>query len=130
MRSSQLWHHEWHPIKLSLVVDNFGVKYVGREHAEHLQAAFREHYDITSDWDGKKYIGFDLDWYLTKRGVHVSIEGYVDQERKDLGHKMPPKRQDSPYPNTPPNYVAKVQYTEYPNKSPLLGEWGKGLSRG
>jgi hypothetical protein len=27
-----LWRHEWHPITFTLVVDNFGVKYVGKEH--------------------------------------------------------------------------------------------------
>jgi hypothetical protein len=31
-----LWKHEWCPITFSLVVDNFGVKYVGEEHAQHL----------------------------------------------------------------------------------------------
>jgi hypothetical protein len=27
--------HEWHPITFSHVVDNFGVKYIGEEHAQH-----------------------------------------------------------------------------------------------
>jgi hypothetical protein len=31
-----LWTHEWHPIAFTLVVNNFGVKYVGEEHAQHL----------------------------------------------------------------------------------------------
>ncbi len=31
-----LWTHEWQPITFSLVVDNFGVKYIGKEHAQHL----------------------------------------------------------------------------------------------
>jgi hypothetical protein len=31
-----LWTHEWRPITFSLVVDNFGVKYIGGEHAQHL----------------------------------------------------------------------------------------------
>jgi hypothetical protein len=31
-----LWTHEWHPITFSLFVDNFGVKYIGEEHAQHL----------------------------------------------------------------------------------------------
>jgi hypothetical protein len=30
------WKHEWHPITFTLVVDNFGIKYVGKEHAGHL----------------------------------------------------------------------------------------------
>jgi hypothetical protein len=31
-----LWKHEWQPISFTLVVDDFGVKYVGKEHVEHL----------------------------------------------------------------------------------------------
>ncbi len=30
-----LWTHEWCPITFSLVVDDFGVKYIGEEHAQH-----------------------------------------------------------------------------------------------
>jgi len=28
-----LWKHEWRLIQFTLVVDDFGVKYVGKEHA-------------------------------------------------------------------------------------------------
>jgi hypothetical protein len=31
-----LWKHKWQPIIFSLVVNNCGVKYVGKEHAQHL----------------------------------------------------------------------------------------------
>jgi hypothetical protein len=34
--------HDTRPISFSLVVDDFGVKYVGREHAEHLMACIRK----------------------------------------------------------------------------------------
>jgi hypothetical protein len=30
-----LWTHEWRPITFSLIVDNFGVKYIGEEHVQH-----------------------------------------------------------------------------------------------
>jgi hypothetical protein len=39
-----LWTHDTRPISFSLVVDDFGVKYVGREHAEHLMACIRKTY--------------------------------------------------------------------------------------
>jgi hypothetical protein len=31
-----LWTHEWCPITFSLIVNNFGVKYIREEHAQHL----------------------------------------------------------------------------------------------
>ena len=37
-----LWMHKWRPIQFSLVVDDFGVKYVEKEHARHLIAALRD----------------------------------------------------------------------------------------
>ena len=36
-----LWKHDWRPIQFTLVVDDFGVKYVGEEHAEHLVASIQ-----------------------------------------------------------------------------------------
>jgi hypothetical protein len=37
-----LWRHEWLPTTFTLVVDDFGVKYVGKEHADHLIACIKE----------------------------------------------------------------------------------------
>ena len=48
-----LWTHKWRPICFSLVVNDFGVKYVGQEHADHLVSVIKEHYDVTTDWEGK-----------------------------------------------------------------------------
>ena len=46
------WTHEWRPISFSLIVDDFGVKYVREEHAKHLIGVLKEHYDISTDWEG------------------------------------------------------------------------------
>ena len=42
-----LWKHDTRPIQFTLVVDDFGVKYVGKEHAIHLQQVLNEHYKLT-----------------------------------------------------------------------------------
>ena len=39
-----LWRHKWRPILFSLVVDDFGIKNVGKEHDDHLIAAIEEKY--------------------------------------------------------------------------------------
>ena len=31
-----LWKHTWRPIQFALIVDDFGVEYVGEQHANHL----------------------------------------------------------------------------------------------
>jgi hypothetical protein len=37
-----LWTHDTRPISFLLVVDDFRVRYVGREHAEHLMACIKK----------------------------------------------------------------------------------------
>ena len=45
----------------TLVVDDFGVKFVGDQHANHLKSTLEKYYDITVDWSGSKYIGIALE---------------------------------------------------------------------
>jgi len=106
-----LWTHKWRPICFSLIVDDFGVKYVGKEHAEHLINALGD-YEVEIDWEGKKYGGIDLDFDYEKRKVHLSMLGYVPKACKRFQHMLPKTKQDSPYPSVKPNYGAKVQYAK------------------
>ena len=43
-----LWKHQTRPITFTLVVDDFGVKYVGIEHAQHLESVLKQHYAVTT----------------------------------------------------------------------------------
>ena len=36
-----LWIHKWRPIQFCLVVDDFGVEYVGKQHADNLATIFK-----------------------------------------------------------------------------------------
>ena len=46
-----LWRHKQRPIPFSLIVDDFGTKYVGKEHVMHLYKCLKSHYDrVTTDW--------------------------------------------------------------------------------
>jgi hypothetical protein len=47
-----LWRHKTRPVWFSLVVDDFGIKYIGHDNAEHLMALIKKNYDISSDWTG------------------------------------------------------------------------------
>ena len=57
-----LWCHKWRPIQFVLLVDNFGIKYVGKEHALHLLKTLEVEYDITTDWEATKFARIDLAW--------------------------------------------------------------------
>ena len=47
-----LWKHATCDITFSLVVDDFGVKYVGKENADHLIQALKKQYTLSVDWTG------------------------------------------------------------------------------
>ena len=49
-----LWCHTWSPIQLILLVDDFSIEYVGKEHTLHLLKTLEVDYKTTTDWEGKK----------------------------------------------------------------------------
>ena len=57
-----LWKQKTQPISFTLCIDDFGVKYVGQEHTEHLLQELNANYKCAIDWEGKKYLGMDIDW--------------------------------------------------------------------
>ena len=126
-----LWKHDWRPVTFTLVVDDFGVKYVGKEHAEHLESAITQSgYRIKSDWSGTKYIGITLDWDYDRREVHLSMPGYNKKGLTRFQHKTPTKRQDSPYEHARPNYGAKEQYApEEDSTAPLNADDKKTIQQ-
>jgi len=91
-------------------VDDFGVKYVGDEHAKHLLKTLNKKYKTSSEWEGKRYIGLTLEWDYINRYVHVSMPGYCERAGKQFHHPIPKKPEDQPYPHAEPTYGAKQQY--------------------
>ena len=57
-----LWRHITRPIAFSLVVDDFGVKYVNKDDADHLANSLKNAYKIAEDWTGGLYYGITLKW--------------------------------------------------------------------
>jgi hypothetical protein len=124
-----LWQQDTRPISFSLVVDDFGVKYVGEENAQHLLDTVRKHYKCSCDWKGERYCGLSIKWDYAGRKVHLSMPGYVRKALTRFQHPHPAKRQDQPYPHVKPNYGAKMQYSQEDNDSPVLSKAGKNSSK-
>ena len=119
-----LWHYKWQPVQFTLVLDNFGTKYVGGKHPLHLKHTLEEKYTVTIEWDGKRYIGINLDWDYTRRQVHLSMPGYVKKALKQFDHTLK-KKQYQPYPRVPIKYGAKKEYATQQSTAPLLYKNGK-----
>ena len=58
-----LWTHSTRPIAFALVVNNFGVKYVGEEHSKHLLNILLKNYKgAHEDWGRTKFCRITLKW--------------------------------------------------------------------
>ena len=71
------------------MVDDFGVEYVGKQHADHLATIFKKYHNTTEDWEGKKYAGIDLKWDYEKRTCRATMDGYILDLRNKFQHMQP-----------------------------------------
>ena len=109
-------------------MDDFGITYVGKQHALHLLKILEKHYEITSDWGGKKSSGIDLAWNYdeqhSKITCRISMNGYIDKLLMRYGHPRPRKPQISPHKYCEVKYVAKEQLTPEEDTSPPVDNEG------
>ena len=71
------------------MVDDFGVKYVGKENApQHLIECLKEKYKLIEDWTDNLYCGMKLEWDYRKRQLLFSMLGKTTHEIQ--AHHFPP----------------------------------------
>ena len=71
-QTPRLWFHKTKPIALTLVVDDFGIKYIDKEHINHLLKVVEEQYPVKVDWTGRKYIPTDVLLTLFQEYKHIN----------------------------------------------------------
>ena len=103
-----------------LVVNDFGVKFIGTQQFQHLADSLRKFYEIEIEIDesGTRYCGIKLDWDYKNRTVDISMPDYVETKLKEYNHKPPEKPQNSPYPCAPQFSNAQKPVEE--DESPIL----------
>ena len=104
-----LWRHETRAISFTLVVDDFGVKYVKKEDVDHLIASIKSTYSLTEDWTGNMYCGITLEWDYENRHVDIFMPGYIKKKLQEYGHIMPKKLQTCPYSPEPKQFRTEAQ---------------------
>ena len=109
-----LWKRTSYDLTFTLVVDNFGVKYINKPNAQHLLNTLHESYVIREDWAGTKYCGLTLDWDYVNRICNVSMPGYIKRALQHFQHPMPIRKQHSPHAWQNPQYGAKTQFSPSP----------------
>jgi hypothetical protein len=117
-----LWLRKTRPISFTLVVDDFAVKYVGKQHAEHLWNTLLRTYELTTDWTATVYSGMTLKWDYDKRTCDISMPGYVSNVLSKFQHDSPKHPQHTPSRYVTPVYGAKTQYAMKDETPPLSAQ--------
>ncbi len=71
----------------TLVVDD-GVKYIGKENAEHLMQALCKHYEVEEDWTGGLYCGIHLNWNHKESYVDTYMVKYTLKNLKKKADRL------------------------------------------
>jgi hypothetical protein len=107
--SPGLWKHDTRPATFGLIVDDFGIKYVGKQHADHLLNAIHTKYQLTSDWTGSLYCGIALRWDYNHGTVDLSMPGYIDRALHRFQHPKPYRAEHAPHAWNEPVYGSTTQ---------------------
>ena len=81
--------HNTKPIWFSLVVDDFGVKYTGKENDDHLIQARQKLYTISIDWTGSLFCVLTIDWDYSAHTCDISMPKYLQTALLKFQHPAP-----------------------------------------
>ena len=107
-RTPALWKHTTKPITLSLVVDNFGVRYVGKENSNYLIQSLQKWYIIFIDWTGFLFCVLNIAWDYAARTCDISTPNYLQTDLHKFQHPAPKRPQHAPHSWSKPNYGSHV----------------------
>jgi hypothetical protein len=110
-----LYLHATRPIQFTLVVDDFGVQYVGKEHAQLIIDALQTDYTVSKYWTGGLYCGITLKWDYEKQHVDLSVPGYIKDALHKFQHPMPKRPQYYSHNWNVPAYDQRIQYAPLPD---------------
>ncbi len=113
-----LWKHVWRPVWFSFVVDNFGVKYIGKEQVQHLLQMVQKYYKCLFEPEGERYCKLTIKWDYLGKKVHIAMPFYLKNALKRFQHPPPIMPQDQLHPHVKKQYGAKVQHAKPHNNTP------------
>jgi hypothetical protein len=116
------WKQKTRPTCFTLIIDDFAMKYVNDEDAEHLINAIKKYYPMRVDKKATKNIGLTIEWDYKNSKAHIHMPGYLQKALTRFKHKTPDEVQNSPDPYVIPQYEAKTQYVKEEDVSPPLSK--------
>jgi hypothetical protein len=87
-----LWAHETRTTTFTLlVVDDFAIKIMSEDDANHIINALKKHYTITVDREATKSIGLTIELDYENSKVHMDMLGYLSKGMTGFKHEAPSK---------------------------------------
>ncbi len=117
--------HRTRPIWFTLSVDDFGVKYVDKEHTNHLMLVLCGFYEIEEDWMESLYYRTNLNWNYQDRYLDISMPNYVSRQLLKYTLQPPKQPQLCPFSPAPTNYGKEMNIIIPEQESPKLDKHGK-----
>ena len=108
-----LWKDLHSDLQLTLVVDNFGVRYTKKSDVDRLLTTLQKEYKCSTDWTGNRYIGLTLDWNYEKGTVTLSMPGYIERALTRFEHPPPSRPEYLPHAWNAPTYGSRQQYVTH-----------------
>ena len=115
-----LFKHKHSGVAFTLVVDDFLIKYLSKDSADHLLSVLKQKYKITEDWSTSKYIGITIDIDRKAGTLTTSIPHFVSKAMSDLGVVKEPFDTHSPAQYQAPHFGSTDPQMTAHDTSPLL----------
>lgn len=97
-----LWKHCTKPVWFTLMVDDFGIKYIGDKNLQHLIDTLKQYYKITVFKARGKYLGITIAWNYDNKHFDISVPDYVRDALQKFGHPTPKQPHHAPSKYIPP----------------------------
>eukprot|EP00957_Ditylum_brightwellii_P122146 9315143-Ditylum_brightwellii.AAC.1 len=110
---------------INALFEKDGYVYCETKNAEHLISTLKQYYDISIDWDGRKYCGLTFKWAYDGRYVDVSVLLYVLWALTKYQQPPPEHHVYMSHKWNRPAYGAKTQYAPKPDMSQWLNVDGQ-----
>ena len=117
--TSGLWRHKWRPTTFSLVVDDFGIKHIGIDHAKDLINTLQQWYKISIDWSCSLFCGMSIKWDYTSCTCNISMPGYIDKALAKYQQQNPTQPQHSQYKHIPTIFGVSTPPTPTDRSPPM-----------
>ncbi len=79
----------WHLITFTLVLDDFGIKFKGNVHTNHLISTLKKDYEVTVNWKGKLFVCIKLKWDYKNCTLDRHVPGFTKQALHKYQHPTP-----------------------------------------